>query len=220
MRRYKIVILAIITVLISRGCKDSPVNVQDTNPVFIANVVDSHNNPLADVGFHYIFYFGRNIASREYLIDYQLQSADSIAIKLSDSFGNVVGSISKEYQLAGHHSIRFYASFFSNGIYYCTISGTTINERQKFFVRTDNVTELIQTFPLAKTNANGILEIPYSVFGIGDHLTFQSDSTQVQLIVNDSIRVVLFKPGYQFFVKDIKLDTTRTFQATFQLQSN
>jgi hypothetical protein len=132
-----------------------------------------------------------------------------------------MGTINWGYEPAGNHSIRYYASFFSNGIYYFTVSGKTINQRLKMFVRTDDITELIQTFPFAKTDANGNLQIPYSVLGIGEHLTFQNDSAHLQLAIGDSIRVVLFKPTYQWFVTQyIILDTTKTFQTTFQLQNN
>ena len=221
MRRYNIVILSVLIAFISRGCKDTPVDVQDSSPMFHARVVDSHNNPIADVGFHYIFYFGNNIHSRELLIEYQLQSADTITVKIADSFGNSMGTINRGYEQAGNHSIRYYVSFFSNGIYYFTVSGKTINQRLKMFVRTDDITELIQTSPFAKTDANGNLQIPYSVLGIGEQLTFQNDSTHLQLTIGDSIRVVLFKPYYQWLVTQyIILDTTKTFQTTFQLQDN
>ncbi|KAF0138151.1 MAG: hypothetical protein FD122_3861 [Stygiobacter sp.] len=74
--------------------------------------------------------------------------------------------------------------------------------------------------PFSKSDANGNLQIQYSAFGIGEQFKYQPGAIQYQLTIADSIQVILVKQGYKDFIQNIKLDTTKAFETTFQLQSN
>jgi hypothetical protein len=217
----QITILVSLAVVFSNGCKDGPVDVHEKQPAFYAKVVDSNNNSIAEVGIHYIFYVGTDVVSRNLLLQYVLQSPDSVTLKISDSFGNVVATpLNKQYQPAGTHAYNYNASTITNGVYSCSVTGASINQEMKLFVRTDDVSQLKITNPFTKTDASGNIQISYSTFGIGEHFTYQTGGTQLQLTIADSIQVILVKQGYKDFAQNIKLDTTKAFETTFQLQSN
>ncbi|KAF0138150.1 MAG: hypothetical protein FD122_3860 [Stygiobacter sp.] len=116
MKYKQINLLIIFLIVISSGCIVDPGGNQEKPIAFYAKVVDSNNNPIADVGIHYIFYVGTDIVSRNLLLQYVLQSADSVTLKISNSFGNVVATpLNNQYQPAGTHAYNYDASVITNG---------------------------------------------------------------------------------------------------------
>ena len=216
MLKYKLTSLLFISIIVFNGCKKSPVEVENKTPGFYAKVVDSNNNPIPDVGFHYIFYVGSNIVARNMVFSYILQSSDTITIKIIDSFNNEVTTLlDKQYQPSGNHAYVYNDSNITNGIYSCSIIGSTINQKIEFFVLTDDINKLLTLNPFKKTDSGGNIQISYSEFGIGKHFTYQTELT-----VADSIKIVLFKQGYKTLTQNIKLDTTTILEKTFQLENN
>ena len=155
------------------------------------------------------------------LFSYSLQSADTITIKIFDSFNNEIAiPLDSQYQPAGLHSYNYDANNLTNGVYLCSISGSTINQKIKSFVLTDDVSQLIKLNPLKKSDLSGNIQIPYSNLGIGNHFLYQYANDQLDLSIADSIKIVLFKEGYKTFLQSIKIDTTKTFESTFHLENN
>jgi hypothetical protein len=221
MLKYKLTLLFFISIIFFHGCKNGPVEVDNKTPGLYAKIVDSNNNPVTDVNFHYIFYVGSNIVSRNMLFFYSLQSADTITFKIFDSFNNQIAiPIDNQYQPAGNHSYNYDASNLTNGIYSCSITGSTIDQKTKLFVLTDDVNQLIQLNPFKKSDLSGNIQISYSALGLGNHFLYQVGNDTLDLIIADSIKIVLFKEGYKTFVQSINIDTIKAFEKTFHLENN
>lgn len=221
MFKYKLTFFFLFSILFLSDCNKGPVEVEDKDPGFYAKVVDSNNNPVAGVNLHYIFYVGSNIVSRNTVFSYILQSSDTITIKIFDSFNNEVATLlDKQYQPSGNHAYNYNASNITNGIYLCSINGSTIDLNIQFFVLTDDFDQLLPLHPFKNTDSSGDLDISYSEFGIGNHFTYQTGSNQIELTVADSITVVLFKEGYRTLIQNINFDTNSAFETTFHLENN
>jgi len=221
MLKYTLTLLSFINIFFLNSCKNGPVEVDNKTPGLYAKVVGSKNNPVNGVNFHYIFYVGSNIVSRNMLFSYSLQSADTITIKVFDSFNNEIATpVSNQYQPAGNHLYNYDASELTNGVYSCLISGSTIDQKTHLFVLTDDINQLIQLNPFKKSDLSGNIQISYSALGLGNHFVYQIGNDQLDLVIADSIKVVLFKEGYKTFLQSINIDTTIAFEKTFYLENN
>jgi hypothetical protein len=212
--------LVLVTLFFLQSCKNTPVEVEQNTPGFQVKVVDSSGNPILDVGFHYIFYLGANIVTRNYLFSYSLQLPDTLTMVILNSFGTEIAiPFYKQFRPAGSHTYNFDASTLSNGVYSCLITGSTITQTIHFFVLTDDIAQLTTLSPLSKTDEKGIIKLSYRSLGIGDKFNYQLGSSQLQLVIADSIKIFLTKQGYMNYLQSIKLDTTKFIDMTFQLQN-
>ncbi len=208
--------LFFVAVVLS-SCEKTPLEVEVITPEFSITVVDSNNNPISDVGLHYIFYIGQNITFRNHSFTYILNEIDSVSIRISDSFNNEIAVQNKWCHLPGKYSFNFDAGNLTNGIYYCTISGSTINEKIKFFVLTDQINLLQELVPFKKTDINGNIRFPISIFGIGEHFPHLIGEHQEDLVIADSVKIILRKQGYRTLTKTITLNPKNSFESTFYL---
>ena len=219
--KYQNIILFNLLLFVFIGCKDTSVNVDEKKSGFNAKIVDLKNNPLDSVGIHYIFYLTYDVISRNIWIKYQLQSSDTVTVKIYDAFGKLIATpINKQFQLYGSHSYDFDASKVTNGVYSCTLLTTNFSDKTKYFVRTDDVDQLKLTTPFSLSDINGRIQIPYFVFGIGNSFTYQVGASLQQVSIADSIKVIYTKDGYKDYYQTIKFDTTQIFETTIQLQNN
>lgn len=208
-----------LVVIFLNSCEKTPLEVEEVTPEFLITVLDSNNNPITDVGLHYIFYFGRDIISRNHSFPYKLQQIDSITIKIFDSFNNVISEWYQEYLLPGNYALSFDASNLTNGMYYCTINGSTINEKIKFFVLNDEISLLEVLVPLKKTDINGNIRFPISLLGVGDHFSYLIGDHQEDLVIADSVKIILCKQGFQTLTKTIKVNPKKSFESTLHLEA-
>jgi len=211
----------ILVIFALAGCRENPVIIQDNAALFQAKVIDSNNNPIVSVGFQYVFYVGANVVSKNYQFRYGLHAADTITMSIFDPFENQIAMpLNKMPQFPGSYSYNYDATGLPNGVYSCTIAGSTINQRTNFFVLTDDIAQLTVTKPLITSDANGIIQLSYASLGIGDHFLYQNGSALLELTIADSISILLTKQGYKDYLQVIKLDTTKFFGTTVRLLAN
>jgi hypothetical protein len=216
--KNKLLIFFLLNILLLNSCDDGIVSTEEKPAGLYAKIIDINNNPLYDVDMHYIFYLGVDIISRNWSFRYTLANADSVTIRIYDCFNNEVVTLLKNYpQHTGNYSIFYNADSITNGIYFCTITGNTINQNHKFFILNDNIDELKMLPPFKKSNASGNIQVTYSAMGIGNHFTYDTGSNQLSLTVSDSVKIILSKNGYKIFSESVKFDTTKVLEKTFKL---
>lgn len=215
-----ILLFSLIIALMS-GCDKGPTEADDKDYAVYAKVVDSNNNPLSDVNFHYIFYTGSNIVTRNISYSFQLQSNDTVTIKVFNSLNKEVSTLlNNESIMSGNYTYFFDASIFTNGIYTCRINGLTIDKEIKSFAITDDITKLLTVDPLLKSDADGSLSISFANLGIGNKYFYQNGINTQEYQIADSIKIILHKEGYKTFTEVVKLDITKDYSRTFILESN
>ncbi len=221
MHRSQIAFSIILAISFFSSCRDNPVTIENNVHGFHAKVVDSNNNPVADVGFQYIFFVGENVVARNYSFKYSHTVFDTVTLTIHDPFGNQIAMpLNKEPQLAGYYMYVYDTSTLPNGVYSCTIVGSTFNQIISFFVLTDDIVQLKAMKPLMKSDAGGVIQLSYTSLGIGKQFLYENGSALIPLTVSDSIVVLFNKQGYKDYLEGIKLDTTKYSDITFRLQSN
>lgn len=212
---YKIIILLILSILIP-GCKDEIVDPpDDRKPAFYGKVIDQNENLLANVNVHYIYYMGVDVELRNAVIFYSVPSSQNVAVQIYDPFNKPIAKPIDSYLNAGQYMVNFNGDNFTNGIYRYVISGQTIYSEGSFPLITYDTGKLITTPALTTSGSTGEFVISHSIFGVGRK--FQMQEIERELIVADSVKLVLHKDGYADIIKSIKLDTAKVIDQTFKM---
>ncbi|MGD9489841.1 MAG: hypothetical protein AB7W47_17595 [Calditrichaceae bacterium] len=217
--KYWIKAIAILIFLI--GCDDDPVKPDNNTPKQISGVVsDTNGNALSDVDIHYIYYIGMDAVFKNAGIAYTLSAQQDVTLIIYNMFGDEIARpLDVVSQPAGYHNYIFDASDYTNGIYSYKIESGELNQEGSFLVRDDQISNLILKNPLLRSASDGSFELSYSTLGIGKKFTMMINDAENQLIVADSIKIILFKPDYKISVSTVKVDTTITTKKTFTLHN-
>jgi hypothetical protein len=215
----KCAILSVFTFLVLSGCRKDPAKYSgEVNKEIIGKVVDENDQVLPNVDVHYIYNVGINAEFKHVTIQYSLISQQNVTLKIYNMFGEEVSRpLENQAQLAGNHSYFFDASQLSNGIYRYRIEGNNLISEGSFLVLDDDVSALVQKPPLTLTDPDGFFHLKYATLGIGKKFTMLINNEKQDLVIADSIQIILYLENYQISVNHIKIDTTRTKEKTFRL---
>jgi hypothetical protein len=123
-------------------------------------------------------------------------------------------------QNAGTYQVLLDASHMTNGVYLYQLVIDTVSAEKFMALLNTDVTSLVETEPLATTDARGAFSIPYGIFGFSVtlHVTSSSEPTVIDsLCISRSIQLVLFKQGYQTLIHPISIDTANSRSIVFTL---
>jgi hypothetical protein len=210
--------IIIFLLIFSSGCKDNPVK-PDNNyeKAIIGKVTDSNGNAVPDVSIHYIFFTGNDyLIYKNASIKYGFETNQNITLSIFDMFSKEIARpIDNQSQRAGYYTYFFDASDLTNGIYSYKVMGNKELAAGSFIIIDDNITNLIKTKPLTKTDAFGSFKLDYSVLGLGRVFKRDLQSGLLDLVVADSIKLVFYKNDYPVKTSWLKIDTTKTTSQTF-----
>jgi hypothetical protein len=199
------------------GCKDDGVSVDNRPAGLYAKVVSSSGTTISGVNVHYLFYTTTNPLKLNAWIQYSLSTSQVVTLKVFDPFDREVSTlINAVQQPAGVHTVQFYDSTATNGVYSYRLQTGDSLKVGSFYIRDDDVVRLQQKSPLTVSDPAGQFFLSPQVLGIGR--TFQSQfSTET---ISDSISIVLVKANYRTLIQSFRLDTSRPTDRTFTLESN
>lgn len=199
------------------GCKDDGVSVDNRPAGLYAKVVNSSGTAISGVNVHYLFYTSTNPLTLNAWIQYSLSTSQAVTLKVFDPFDREVSTlINGVQQPAGVHTIQFFDSSATNGVYsYKLQTGDSLTVGW-FYIRDDDIVRLQQKSPLIVSDQAGQFVLTTTVLGIGR--TFQGQfSTET---ISDSISIVLVKANYRTLVQSFRLDVSKPTDRTFTLESN
>jgi hypothetical protein len=133
---------------------------------------------------------------------------------------DTIGTIIDDTLDSGTYIKTFDPSKLTNGFYFYQLKvDTSVQEKIMVLLNLD-LSTLVTTDPLTKTNLSGSFELPYALLGFG--IPLSSSSTDGQTIdtvqIASTIQVVLYKEGYSTLTKSITINPTIGMRQSFTLQ--
>lgn len=209
--KYSLTILFSFSVVFF-SCKDNPVKTDDDyDKAILGKITDGNGNPLLLVSVHYIFSLGTEAIFKNAVIQYSLQSTQNITLRIFNMLDEEIARpFDNQSQPAGSHSYFFDGNGLTNGIYSYELTGDDINQKGSFIILDDDISNLIQTFPVQMSGTDGSFRLDYSLLGLGRKFNLLIGNEEKELTISDSIKIVIYKATYQTVVETVKIDTTKT----------
>jgi|GEM_PF-2555177 len=223
------------------GCKKdlvSSVEVPDVKHSIYGKVIDENGNPVDGVKVHYIFAYNSGDLSKIQGSNYKLEKNSAAPPETQITFsiptnGKVKVSVLRWFTRelitvlvddtlqSGVYSFNINPSLLTNGLYLYKFE---IEKRviEKMMVnRHTSFNELISSIPLTKSDGAGLFELPYGLLGfrVPIYITspYESRATSTSYIL-PTIQIVLYKPGYELFVKEVRVPQNIDLNETFMLK--
>jgi len=239
MNVFKFALVAlVVSIVFIIGCKNdlvATVIVPNANHELYGNVVDEAGNPVEGVNVHYIFSFpyerleiNRNqillnseAVPPSTIISFDIPTRQKVTVTILRWFTRDTITVLFDDTLnVGNHVITLNSQTMTNGLYIYQIkTDTEVIEKRMIYLDLD-VSRLITTNPLVKSNSAGSFVLPYGLLGFG--ISFDrvsSDGTPLPPIeISDTIQIVLFKPGYGTLIKEVTIPHNTSPRETFILK--
>lgn len=122
--------------------------------------------------------------------------------------------------IVGNHVFTLNSQTMTNGLYIYQIkTDTKVIEKRMIYLELD-VSRLITTNPLVKSNSTGSFVLPFGLLGFG--ISFERvspDGTPLPPYeISRTIQMVLYKPGYKTTIKDVTIPHNSSLKETFLLK--
>jgi hypothetical protein len=199
------------------GCKEDGISVDDRPAGLYATVVDSAGNPVADAAVHYLFYTSTNPLVLNAWIQYGLPTSRTVTLTVYDpldrEFSTLINGVQ---QPAGTHTIQFYDSTATNGVYSYRLQAGDSLITGSFYIRDDDIVRLQKKTPLATSDGSGRFFLSPAALGIGR--TFYGLFSPET--ISDSISVILVKENYKTHMQSFRFDISTAVDRTFTLEAN
>jgi|GEM_PF-4509314 len=188
-------------------------------------VTDTLGSPISGVNVHYIPQFLEVTAFSSKPINAILELVYSInepgyfdlVILRSGSRDTMINVFHQKYHQSGVHSIKINIESFTNGIYLYVLKGENNIREGKYLHRID-FSALRYTNPLTYSNEKGEFILHYSTLGIGEKFILpNNDNFFTTHILSDSLKIVLFKPGYKDLIVPVKIERNSTTHLNFTM---
>jgi len=230
-------VLSIVSII---GCKNdlvATVIVPDANHELYGNVVDENGNPVEGVSVHYIFAFpnvrlevNRNeillnseTVPPSTLISFEIPTRQKVTVTILRWFTRDTITVLFDDTLnVGNHTFTLNTQTMTNGFYIYQIKTDTKTIESRMVYLDLDISRLITTNPLVKSNLEGAFILPYGLLGFGISFDRVSpDGTPLPPIeISDTIQIVLFKPGYGTLIKEVTIPHNSSPRETFILKKN
>lgn len=182
-------------------------------------VTDTVGSPIPGVDVHYIPQLLEVTTSPSKPINAILELVYSInepgyfdlVILRSGSRDTMINVFQQKYHQSGVHSIKIDIGSFTNGIYLYVLKGENFIREGKYLLNRIEISDLRYTNPLTLSNEKGEFILHYSTLGIGEKFILpNNDNFFTTHILSDSIKIVLFKPGYKDLIVPVKIERNST----------
>jgi hypothetical protein len=221
------------------GCKNDPVSTDKLPQILYGQVVDSQGNAIADVNVHYIFqitdHYSAKIENHDSAlskvgkicpstdISFTIPKRSKVTVKLFRWYTrDIVGTMINDTLDGGTHSITLDAAKITNGFYIYQLQvDTSIVEKMLVYINLD-VSTLVLTDPLTKSNSSGVFELPYALLGFGVPNPRTGVNGQIidTVQISSTFQIVLYKTGYSTTMKTVTIDPAVGIKQTFVLNKH
>ncbi len=228
--KYYFAVFITVAVISIPCCKkdNNPVTSENSQQILSGNVIDNQGNALEGVGVHYIY----SLSSAKLVktqqpnptthINYSIPKRCFVSLKIFRWFTrDTIETIIQDTLNSGNYSVSVNMTKYTNGLYiYRLTFDTTVVEKYLFMLNLD-ISSLVITNPLCKSNSDGQFKIPYGVFGFNVPIlrTTESNPTVIETTyISPTIQLVLSKTGYKTIVQTLSIDTTKETLQTFKFE--
>lgn len=178
-------------------------------------VVDSNVMPVDSAAFHYIFSVNAGSLGKVMVtqpatpIGYEIPGRSFVKIDVYRWYTReFIGTLVNDTLEAGSYAMNISSLNATNGIYIVSLQiADSLSEKICFLCDSD-ISQLIQRKPLAYTDAQGGVVVPYGLLGF-------NCSASIKIL--PEITVVVHKAGRGTVTKSVTVDTTQTTYAQIVL---
>ena len=229
---YRISLILLCAVLLQLSCTkdDGPTSPQLSGGTLSGIVNDRAGNPIQGVGVHYL-YETKSLSPLSKLsgicpsttIMYSIPSPAHVTLRILRWYTREpIDTLVDAQQNAGIHEVLLDAAHMTNGLYLFQLVIDTVYTEKIFALLNTDLGSLVETEPLATSNAQGVFFLPHGVFGFGVtmHVTSPTGpAVSDSVCISTSIQLVLYKQGYQTLVRPVSIDTNQSASMAFVLLS-
>ena len=218
----------LLFILAISGCKndDNPLSTENIPSYLTGQVIDLQGKPVEGCGVHYIYTMTTSSLAKaektcpSTVISYQIPKRSKVTLKIFRYFTqDSIATLVDDTLNAGSYSAQFDATSITNGIYIYQLRADTIFQEKFMAICNTDISVLVNTTPLLKTNSSGIFSLPYGVLGFGKPFagTSSTGSPVDSVYVSHTIQIVLAKTGYLTNMKTIAINEVNGMTQTFTL---
>ena len=120
---------------------------------------------------------------------------------------------------SGSYTRSFDSGNISNGIYIFQLICVDYISEKLMILLNDDISMLIKTTPITKTDLTGKFRIPYSLFGLDEEFSMSSDIDPILIGVSkvDSIGIVIYRSDKKYLLQWITINKNNSQEQTFTL---
>lgn len=231
-------VVFVLSIVFITGCKNdlvSTVEIPDVTHSLYGNVIDEAGNPVEGVNVHYIFSLptvrleiNRNevilnsaATPPSTVISFEIPTKQKVTITILRWFTrDTITVLFNDTLNVGQHVFSLNTQTMTNGFYIYQIKTETNKIESRMFCLTSDVSSLITTDPLVKSNSEGAFVLPYGLLGFGISIDRVSpEGTPLSPYeVSRTIQMVLHKRGYETLIKEITIPHSTSLEETFVLK--
>ncbi|MFZ4621061.1 MAG: hypothetical protein ACOYNS_10905 [Bacteroidota bacterium] len=237
---FSAILIVFAATAVFNGCDDSvsggsipgPARfLSEQSPYYLnGTVTDGKGFPIAGAEIHYMFTLWmpvrsgfripmKTMPSTNITFDMPLEGQVSLKIYRLGT-RELVSTLIDKVLLAGRYSVTFNAATLTNGFYiYQLITKDTFSEKL-MLLNIDDVSALVKTTPLTRTDAEGKFRLPQSVFGLDEKIsvTTEKGPEVVAAAFIDSIAIVVYQSGKLPLIQWMSINKNSTMEHTYILQ--
>ena len=228
----------VLSIVFITGCKNdlvATVIVPDAYHGLYGNVVDENGNPVEGVSVHYIFTFPSEMLAvnrnevllnseavpPSTIISFEIPTRQKVTVTILRWFTRDTITVLFDDTLnVGNHTFSLNTQTMTNGFYIYQIKTDTKTIESRIHYLDLDVSRLITTNPLVKSNSAGSFELPYGLLGLGTPIVKTSaDGTIISTTeISNVIQIVLYKPGFSTLIKEVTIPHNTSLKETFVLK--
>ena len=223
--KYLLVLLFALS-LFSIQCKEPTEPEENNSQIINGKVIDKNGNPIEGVGVHYNYTVTSSVKKLQkentlFNFPFYLEKKSFVTLSLYRYYTNdLLHTFINDTLESGNHSYQADVSDLTNGFYNYVLKIDTTEYKNTFSLNVTDISKLIETKQLVKTNSNGEFSLPYELLGF--NISFEQKDEQGNVIstskVSPNIEIVLHKSGYQALVQPVSIDLNKEANLTFTFQ--
>jgi len=204
--------------------------------MLVGKVVDQYGNPVSNVDVHYIFTISGNTNNKfdnsvkpflkiektcpSTIINFTIPEKAKVTLKILRWYTReLIATLVDDTLNSGTYAVNTSSVKMTNGLYILQLAIDTMTIEKVMVVVDLDVSTLIQTTPLTRSNSKGFFELPYELLGIGIPIVSSGvDGNSDTMWVSNTIEVILYKQGYDVTSQSVSICPNIGMQATFILR--
>jgi hypothetical protein len=208
------------------GCRknDNPFIDEIIPPFLFGQVNDFQGNPVEGCSVHYIFSTTSSSLGKQVkicpstMISYCTPARSKVTLILLRWFTREsIATLVDDTMEAGAHTVTFDRTNITNGVYIYQLKFDTTVLEKKFLILNNDISTLVEAYPLTVTSSSGAFTLPYGIFGFGVPFPVPYTIEEDTFYISHTIQIVLGKEGYFPFSETITIDETKGINRTFTI---